>query len=68
MINNLNQSHTLIQNLQNFILLSSDNFLQHFEGRPHALLGSDPLHNAYIEQLDSSVYKIDPYIILSYIL
>ena len=27
-----------------------------------------PLHNAYIEQLDSSVYKIEPYIILSYLL
>ena len=26
------------------------------------------LHNAYIEQLDSSVYKIEPYIILSYLL
>ena len=26
------------------------------------------MHNAYIEQLDSSVYKIEPYIILSYIL
>ena len=29
---------------------------------------SPPLHNAYIEQLDSSVYKIEPYMILSYIL
>ena len=26
------------------------------------------VHNAYIEQLDSSVYKIELYIILSYIL
>ena len=28
----------------------------------------DTVHNAYIEQLDSSVYKIEPYIILSYLL
>ena len=26
------------------------------------------LHNVYIEQLDSSVYKIEPYIILNYLL
>ena len=31
-------------------------------------VGGGALHNAYIEQLDSSVYKIEPYIILSYIL
>ena len=26
------------------------------------------LHNVYIEQLDSSVYKMEPYMILSYLL
>ena len=29
-------------------------------------VASGTLHNAYIEQLDSSVYKIEPYMILSY--
>ena len=27
-----------------------------------------PMHNAYIEQFSASVYKIQPYMILSYIL
>ena len=30
--------------------------------------GESPVHNVYIEQLDSSVYKMEPYMILSYLL